>query len=109
YHSTLAYQGYGRKINVELIKKIMKLAVLDCEPDIVILMDIEVEEGMKRIMKSGRKKDRIENEKIEFHKRVRNGYLSLAENESEKFFVVDASLPPDEIHNLIWEKLKKCL
>lgn len=108
YHSTMAYQGYGRKIDLSLIRKIMDIAIMGREPDIVFLLDIPVEEGFKRISSSGRKKDRIEQEAIDFHNRMREGYLKMA-SENKNFVVVPAMDNIENIHNKIWDEVERCL
>ncbi len=102
YHSTLAYQGYGRGIELSLIYDIMETAVGDCEPDMVFLLDLPVERGFSRISSSGRDRDRIENEKMDFHRRLREGYLEMAGSDN-RFVCVDADSRVEKIHNDIWE------
>lgn len=108
YHSTMAYQGYGRNIDTELIRKIMEIAVQGMEPDRIFLIDIPVEEGFKRINVMGREKDRIENEKLDFHIRIRQGYLDMAKNDS-RFVVLDGTGDIGRIHEKIWEEVLSCL
>ncbi|MGM0607858.1 MAG: dTMP kinase [Candidatus Muiribacteriota bacterium] len=106
YHSTIAYQGYGRGIELELIYNIMNLAIDNVEPDLIFLIDLKVDEGLKRIAGSGREKDRIEKEHIDFHEKIRNGYLEIAGKFSDKFIKVDGSGNQEDIHNIIWEEVK---
>jgi len=109
YHSTMAYQGYGRGISTKLIRDIMDIAIDDVEPDRVFLIDIPVEEGFKRIKSSGRVRDRIESEAITFHQKLREGYLDMAKKEPERFVVMDGTESPDDIHRFIWEEVRTCL
>ncbi|PLX18049.1 MAG: dTMP kinase [Candidatus Muiribacterium halophilum] len=109
YHSTMAYQGYGRGISLELIRNIMDIAISDAEPERVFLIDVPVEEGFKRIKTSGRDKDRIESEALSFHQRLREGYLEMAQKEEERFLVLDGTRSPEEIHEKIWDEVKRCL
>lgn len=113
YDSTLAYQGYGRGIDIEKIKIINEIASSNIVPDITFLIDIPVEEIYRRMPKSIEAKkdevDRIENSGLDFYNRVRNGYLEIAK-ESERFIVIDGMKKIDEISQQIWsivfEKLK---
>lgn len=93
--STVAYQGYGRQQNLERIKKLNDFATNLLKPDLTFVFDIDVETSMQRV---GKEKDRMESEGIEFHNRVRNGYLKLAEEEPNRIKVLDAAKSIDEIH-----------
>ncbi len=81
--ATVAYQSYGRGIDKELIEELNSLVTHGLKPDLTILLDIEIPQGIRRARGKG-KGDRIEQEKIEFHQRVREGYLKLAEEEPER-------------------------
>lgn len=98
--STYAYQGYGRGINLNLIDSIDLIATEKLRPDITILLDLDVETGLKR-NRGINKTDRLELEDIEFHKRVRKGYLELAQKETQRIKVVDASLSIIKVQNII--------
>jgi len=108
FDSTTAYQGYGRGLPVKEIERLNNFATGGLEPDLTILLDLEVEEGLKRREKSG-KKDRIDMENLEFHQRVREGYLKIARKDSSRWRVVDASKLPKEvfaeIKRIVEEKL----
>ncbi len=115
YDSTLAYQGYGRGIDIEKIKVINELASSGLVPDVTFLIDIPVDEIYRRKSKlietSGVKNstDRMESSGFEFYERVRQGYLEIAKM-SERFVVIDGMMGIDEISEKIWsivfEKLK---
>ena len=83
--STIVYQGYGGGINLDLIKKLGKLATLGIKPDLTFLLDIETREGLKR---AGKIKDRIELKSLDYHRRVREGYLTLAKKEPSRIKIV---------------------
>ena len=100
--STIAYQGYARGIDLSLINSIDRIATGGIRPDLTILFDLDVEEGLRR-NRGVNKIDRLELDSIEFHKRVRAGYLKIAESEPERFRIVDASRPPEEIGVKVWE------
>ena len=103
--STLAYQGYARGLNINLIKQLNEIATEGIKPDITFLIDIPVEEGLKRI-KQTRQADRIEDEDIQFHKRLREGFLKIAENEKDRIVVLDGLETPDNIFKKVIEILK---
>lgn len=88
--STFAYQGYGRGIVLNLLESIDKIATNGLRPDMTILLDLDVETGLKRNRRIN-KTDRLELEDVEFHERVRKGYHELAAKEPERIKVLDAS------------------
>jgi len=98
--STIAYQGYGRGIDLSYIDSIDLIATERLRPDITILLDLDVEVGLRR-NRGINKMDRLELEDVEFHKRVRNGYLEIAAKEPERIKLVDASVSIEEIHNKV--------
>lgn len=106
-HSTIAYQGYGRGIKLDKIRKLNHFSTGGLQPDLVVLLDLEPNDGI--IRKSNRPLDRIENEKPDFHRRVRQGYIELAQKEDDSWLVVDASQPKILISELIWEAVSKLL
>ncbi len=101
FYSTIAYQGFGRGISFELLETLNKISTNGISPDIVILLDLEPEKGIKRALYREENLDnaRFELENIEFHKKVREGYLKLA-NE-KKWLICDATLSPEKINNRI--------
>jgi dTMP kinase len=104
--STLAYQGYARGLDLQLIEELNNIATEGINPDITFLIDIDVEEGIKRIKKE-RNIDRIEQESIEFHKRLREGFLEIAEKNKNRIFVVNGNRTKDEIFEEIIKILKE--
>jgi dTMP kinase len=105
--STLAYQGYGRGLDIDLIKQMNGAAVGQLKPDLTILLDIHFETGIAR--KANRKHDRFEQADISFHNKVRQGYLTLAQQEPERWLVIDATLPKNQISRIIREKVLQLL
>ena len=87
--STVAYQGYGRQIDQELIATLNNMSTGGLTPDLTILFDIESSDGLSRLHPGGA--DRIEQEDIEFHLRVRDGYRKQAAKNPERFEILDAS------------------
>lgn len=92
--SSVAYQGYGREQNIDNINMLNELAVNGVHPDLTIVFDIDTETSMERV---GAEKDRLESAGIEFHKRVRNGYLEIAKKNSQRIKVVDASQTIEDV------------
>lgn len=105
--STLAYQGYGRGLNIAELITINDYATNGLKPDLTILLDIEPGLTVARMAK--RKADRLEGEKIEFHQRVRSGYLELAKRDSTRFLIIDAQRSIAEIHEEILINVLKCM
>ncbi len=91
--ATFAYQIGGRGLPEKPVRDADYLATGGLVPDMTVLLDLDPEEGLARLKKQGRKKDRIELEDIRFHRRVRQMYLNLAESES-RYLVIDASQEP---------------
>lgn len=103
--STTVYQGYGRGLDFALIEAVNNIATQGLRPDLTVLLDVTVEQGLDR--KSLR--DRFEREEAAFHQRVRQGYLEMAKREPGRWLVIDASLPRKEITRLIWERMEPIL
>lgn len=102
--STVAYQGYGRGLDIERINMLNNLATNGKKPDLTFVFDVDVETSMKRV---GKEKDRMESAGIDFHNRVRQGYLELAKQEPNRIKVIDATKSIEEIHDEIINILKK--
>ncbi len=100
--STVAYQGYGRGIDIQLIKSINNIATEGVKPDLTIIFDLDVETGMKR-NRGINKIDRLELEDIEFHRKVRDGYLKIANEEPQRIKVIDASTSIEDVRAKVWE------
>jgi len=98
--STFAYQGYGRGIDLKLLESIDRIATNGLRPDMTMLLDLDVETGLKRNRRIN-KTDRLELEDVEFHERVRKGYHELAAKEPERIKVLDASVGIEELKIII--------
>lgn len=98
--STLAYQGIGRGINTDFILWLDKFVTGGLRPDLTLLLDIEVETGLKR-NRGANKVDRLELEDLEFHKNVRAGFQEIAAKEPARMKVINASGSIEEIHSKI--------
>ena len=105
--STTAYQGYGRGLGLEMVEAINNAATQGLKPDLIVLLDVQVEEGLAR--KRVKKQDRFEQEDIAFHQRVRDGFLKLAANDPQRWLVVDASQSKTKIRELIWQRVSQLL
>ncbi|MFQ5924405.1 MAG: dTMP kinase [Dehalococcoidia bacterium] len=105
FHSTIAYQGCGRGLSLDLIETLNDIATQGLRPDLIVLLDIAAEQGLKR----KKLRDRFEREEIAFHRRVRQCYLEMAAAEPERWLVVDGSLPKKEVQRLIWERVEQLL
>ncbi|HCS39909.1 MAG TPA: dTMP kinase [Anaerolineaceae bacterium] len=101
--STLAYQGYGHGLDRKILKEILKFATSGLQPDLTLLLDVDVDEGLNRKIKGGSEWNRLDAQKVEFHRRVRNGYLEMAKEEPERWRVINASFDPQKVQNDIRE------
>ncbi len=111
--STLAYQGYGRGLDLERILAANALAAQRLTPDLTLLLDIPVDEGMARLhvrnAGDASRRDRIEREALDFHERVRAGFLDLARRWPDRIRRLDASGAPAEVDGEIWRAVKHVL
>ena len=94
--STLAYQGYGRGLPMDLLRAVAALATGGLTPDLTVFLDVPVALGLERVGKRGRH-DRLESERLEFHERVRRGYLELIAHEPRRWVLVDGEGSEDEV------------
>ncbi|MDO9534188.1 MAG: dTMP kinase [Bacillota bacterium] len=111
--SNLVYQGLAGGENPDVIKTINMWATDSLIPDITFLLDLEAETGLERLQKNenGAKwqGDRIEQRNLEFHQKVRQGFLQLASGEAARFMVINAGDGPHIVHKKIWEKTQLLL
>lgn len=109
--STTAYQGYGRGFTLTDVKAINAFAIGPATPDRTLLLDLEVDTGFDRLAERHRerqeKPDRIEREERAFHRKVREGYLALANECPERFLLLDASRSPDEVAEDVWHAVRE--
>nr|WP_320412180.1 dTMP kinase [Candidatus Schneideria nysicola] len=105
--SSQAYQGGGRKIHPTLIKILSKLILENCQPDLILYLDVPPLIGLSRI-RSIRELDRIESESMDFFERVRLCYKYLAKKDS-RIFVINANQPKILVESAIYEKMEKWL
>ena len=95
--STLAYQGYGRGLDLDTLRRITEFATGGLTPDLTLYLDIMPEEGLERRQLGGGEWNRLDAEALEFHQRVRSGYLELIEQEPERWIAVDADRAVEEV------------
>ena len=96
--SSVAYQGFGRGLDIDAINWLNEFATDGLKPDLTLYFDIEVEEGLARIAaNSNREVNRLDMEGLDLHRKVRQGYLSLIEREGNRIEKIDASLPLDQV------------
>ena len=98
--STVAYQGHARGIDLNIINSLNKIVVPETEPFLTFLLDMDVEEGLRRNRKA-QKEDRFELETVEFHKRVRKGFHLIAKEEPDRVIIIDASRSTEEVSSEI--------
>lgn len=105
--ATIAYQGWGRGLDREEVKRICQTAGGGIIPDLTLLLDIDPQQGLARaigrIKESNSREDRFEKESLDFHRRVRSGYLSLAKAHADRFCVISAEGSPQEVHRRVVE------
>jgi dTMP kinase len=105
--STLAYQGYGHQQNLDEVRALVRYATGGLVPDLSLLLDVDVETGLSRRQKSGGEWNRLDAYQLEFHQRVREGYLELAKQEPGRWVLVDASQPWDAVQEALRKAILK--
>jgi dTMP kinase len=100
--STLAYQGYGRGLNKSMIKNLNQVASSGLSPHLTILLDVPIKVCLKRKAKEKKGKDRLEKEKLEFHQKIRDGYLKIAQKDKKRIKIIDGRKDQEKT----WQKVK---
>jgi dTMP kinase len=103
--STLAYQGFGRGLDLQMLDTVNRFAADGLTPDITFLLDLPVEIGLERRKLSGGEWNRMDAQTLAFHQRVRDGYLALAQKEPARWARVDASVDTE----LVWDQIHAAL
>jgi len=113
YDATTVYQGYARGFDLALVNQLNELAAGGLKPDLTLLFDLDVETGLKRTWERGDKTggaaarpDRLDQEPMEFHERVRKAYLEIAAREPQRFRVIPATGPVEEIFELMIREVR---
>ena len=101
--STLAYQGYGHGLDLEVLRGILAFATCGLTPDLTLLLDVDVETGLARRQSSGGEWNRLDDYALAFHRRVRGGYLELAAAEPQRWVRINAGLPPPKVQQHMQE------
>jgi dTMP kinase len=103
--STVAYQGYGRGLDLRVIEAINNIATQGLKPDLIVFLDIPIQHGLAR---KGLH-DRFEREESAFHQRVRGGYLEMASKDPKRWLIIDGSLPKKDIQSIVWKRVESLL
>ncbi len=108
--STVVYQGYARGLNQKMIADLQTITCGDFKPDLTFVIDLPVEEGLRRARQRMQdlpdKEDRFENEVVEFHQKVQDGFLDLALKEPGRIVVLDGLQTVEELQNQIWRAVQ---
>ena len=114
YDATTVYQGYARGFDLELVNQLNELATGGLKPDLTLLFDLDVETGLKRTRRRGyqsgeaaARPDRLDQEPVEFHERVRKAYLEIAAREPQRFRVIPAVGPVEETFELMIREVQR--
>jgi len=97
--STMAYQGYGHRTDLAFLRQLLDFATGSLKPDLTILLDLDVEVGLRRRLKGGGEWNRLDDYDMPFHKRVRDGYHQLVEQDPARWVTVNADQTKDQIQN----------
>ena len=95
--ATVAYQGYGRGVDLDLIRELNARATSGVMPDLTLLFDLDPAEGMRRVRTRDRRLDNFEREALAFHRKVRRGYLEILRAEPKRVRLIPAGAPPDVV------------
>ena len=107
--STMAYQGHGRGLDLAMLRAWNAAATGGRTPDLTFLFDLPASEGMARRAGSTGRTNRIDQEPLEFHERVRRGYLELARAEPGRVVVIEAALNPRQVEDAVWGAVQRAL
>jgi dTMP kinase len=105
YDSTIAYQGYGHQQDLEKVRALVKYATGGLDPDLTVLLDLDVETGLKRKKQNESEWNRMDDHEVEFYNRVRAGYLEMVKQETKRWAVVNS----DQKWEVVQEELKKVI
>lgn len=108
--SSLAYQGYGRGLDLDMVQRIQAFATGGLTPDLTFYLDLDVEEGLRRRLAGRAEWNRLDDQELDFHRRVREGYARLiAADTTGRWRVINAARSVDEVHADIWRTVEKFL
>lgn len=115
FDATLVYQGYARGLDMDVMYALHHKMCRNLYPDLTMLFDLEPARGLQRALGDlssgtrGNEESRFEMETLDFHTKIRNGYLDLAEHDPDRFRVIDASGTPEQVHELFMVELEDYL
>lgn len=107
--STLAYQGYGHGLDLKILREILKFATGGLQPDLTLLLDVDIDEGMNRKIKGGSEWNRMDAQQLEFHRRVRAGYQEMAQADPDRWQLINAANDPQTVQQDIRAVMMKKL
>lgn len=113
--ATIAYQGYARGVNFDVLESLNAYVLQDLQPDLTLVFDMTVEMGLGRAkframnLNEAQREDRFENEMMEFHQKVREGYLQIAAKHPKRVVVLDATLSIDDLHEMVFKSVNSRL
>ncbi len=107
--STLAYQGYGRGLDLNAVRSVVAFATQNLRPDLTFYLDVDVTEGIERRRRGGGEWNRLDDQTLEFHRRVRAGYLQMVREDPARWICIDAARTVEEIQAdivaQVWQRL----
>ena len=109
YDSTYAYQGVAHGLGLSNMIELKKLIIGDIEPTITFILDIDPEIGLKRTSNRGDKENRFENYDLDFHNKIRQAFLKIADSEKERCIIINAELSEKEISKIIKNRIDKII
>lgn len=110
FYSTLAFQGFGRGLDLDTVSRINESAVRGFLPDLVLLLDLDPAEGLRRNNRSGEAStDTFESEALAFHTRIRDGFLEIARKDPAPFIIVNSGKDPDAVFEASYAAISKAL
>ena len=103
--STLVYQGYGKNVDIDLIKKLDKIITNNLTPSLTFILDIDPIIGLKRSKRKSNTETRYENMSLGFHKKIRKAFRALAKSNKKKFILINANQDINQIQDIIWNEV----
>ena len=103
--STLDYQGYGKNVDIDLIKKLDKIITNNLTPSLTFILDINPKIGLKRSKRKSNTETRYENMSLTFHNKIRKEFINIAKSNKKKFILIDANQNINQIQNIIWNEI----
>ena len=103
--STLVYQGYGKNVDLDLIKKLDKIITNNLTPSLTFILDINPKIGLKRSKRKSNTETRYENMSLTFHNKIRKEFINIAKSNKKKFILIDANQNINQIQNIIWNEI----